>query len=62
MRTGMNLGYYYKLGTKCGLCKEIILCRSGFCNKVVIKYALVIFEITMHCLTQVIFVQRWNGH
>jgi len=42
MRKGTNLGCKYKLNSTCGLCKEEILYRSGLCNKVVIKYALVI--------------------
>jgi len=44
MRTGMNLGCNYKFSVR-GLCKEVILYRSGLCNKVVIKYALIIFGI-----------------
>jgi len=45
MRTGTNLWHNYKLDSTCGLCKEVISYRSGLCNKVVIKYALVIFGI-----------------
>jgi len=44
MRIGMNLEHNYKLSTH-GLCKEVILYRSGLCNRVVIKYGLVVFGI-----------------
>jgi len=47
MKYGPNIWkiYYisraYKLSSTCGLCNEVILYRSGLCNKVVIKYTLV---------------------
>jgi len=55
MRVGINLGRNYKLSSTRGLCKEVILYRSGLCNKVVIKYALVIFGTCGLC-TGLVFV------
>jgi len=61
MRPGINLGCNYKLNSTHGLCKEVILYRSGFCNKVVIKYALVSLEPNYYVVffTEVVF-RRWS--
>jgi len=52
MRTGTNLGHNY---STCGLCKEVFLYRSDLCNKVVIKYALVIFGTYI-----AVFLHKWS--
>jgi len=54
MKKGMNLGRNYKLSAR-DLCKEVILYRSGICNKVVIKYAL-IPKLLFGLCTEVFFV------
>jgi len=62
MRIGTNLGRNYKLSSTCDLYKEVLLYRSGLCNKVVIKYALDLNYCTMRsgglCIDLV--VKRWS--
>jgi len=53
MRIGINLGHIYELSSTHGLCKEVILYRSGLCNKVVIKLICL-----SHFNYYVVFAQR----